>query len=89
MSGRMYGKASIMKFYKESARLDWYLKFEELTWVRAWAQVPNDRHFFACGDYMTPEADYSVEPEFLGYTAAAMKVRNDGTVIWYTKFTGT
>jgi hypothetical protein len=51
MSGRTYGKASIMRYYKESARLDWYLQFEELTYIRAWAQVPLDRHFFACGDY--------------------------------------
>jgi hypothetical protein len=51
LTGRTYGRGSIMRFYKESARMDWYLKFEQLTTVRAWAQVPLDRHFHACGDY--------------------------------------
>lgn len=37
LTGRLYGRASIMRFYKESARLDWYLKFTQLTYIRAWA----------------------------------------------------
>lgn len=77
-----------MRFYKESARMDWYLKFEQLTTVRAWAQVPLDRHFHACGDYQVLD-EFTGDEDVLETRAAAMKVRNDGTVIWYTTFSGT
>jgi hypothetical protein len=87
LTGRMYGRASIMRFYKNSARLDWYLKFEELTYIRAWAQVPLDRHVYACGEWETTDAEADIDEAET--KAAVMRLRNDGTVLWYSTFSGT
>ena len=56
MVGRYHGRASVMRFNKINGRLRWYSKMENMTTVRAWAQVNNTRFFYACGDFETADA---------------------------------
>jgi len=55
--------------------------------IRAWTQVPLDRHFYACGDFETAyAADNLATAE---HTAAAFRMNNEGEMIWYSTFSGT
>jgi len=86
MSGRYYGRASVMRFQKRQARLRWFAEFGQMTNIRGWSQVPDDDHFFVCGDYLTDDTtDDLVTAE---YTGAVAKMKNDGDVKWYISISG-
>jgi hypothetical protein len=76
----------IMKFEKRAGRLKWYAKLEKMSQIRAWTQVPNDRHFYACGDFETAYAQDNLNTA--EHTAAAFRMRNDGEMMWYATFSG-
>lgn len=55
--------------------------------IRAWTQVPLDRHFYACGDW---EENYQADNlNTAKHSAAVFRMRNDGNMIWYSTFSGT
>lgn len=51
LAGRYQGNAAIMRFEKRMGRLRWWARFDQLSNIRGWVQVPEDPHFYACGDY--------------------------------------
>lgn len=87
MSGRYYGRASVMRFQKRQAKLRWFAYFGQMTNVRGWSQVPDDEHFFVCGDYLTD--DTASDLVTAKYTGAVAKMKNDGEVRWYVSIAGT
>jgi hypothetical protein len=36
--------------------MDWWVKFNTITSIRAIQEVPNDSIFYGCGDYLSNEA---------------------------------
>lgn len=81
LTGRYMGMGMIMKFNKLNARLKWYARLYEMTTIRAWAQVPNDRYFYACGDYFNNGS--RADKVNTKYSAAAFRMKNDGEMMWY------
>ena len=76
-----------MRFQKRQAKLRWFAYFGQMTNIRGWSQVPDDEHFYVCGDYMVdPNAPDTVAAEFKG---AVARMRNDGEVRWYISIAGT
>lgn len=85
--GRYQGNGAIMRFTKRTARLRWWARFDAMSSIRGFVQVPNDSHFYICGDYnVNGEAgDFSLAT----YTAGIARIINDGTVKWYMTLAGT
>jgi hypothetical protein len=86
LTGRYQGNGMIMRFNKINGRLRWYAKLEKMSIIRAWSQVPLDRHFYACGDFETAYAADNINTA--EHTAAAFRMRNDGQMMWYSTFSG-
>jgi hypothetical protein len=76
-----------MKFQKRNARLRWWARFDKMSNIRSIAQVPNDEHFFGCGDFNVNNegADFTLAV----YTGAIFRMQNDGTVKFYLSIGGT
>jgi hypothetical protein len=87
LTGRYYGRGSVMRFQKRQAKLRWYAQFGQMTSIRAYAQVPNDEHFLVCGDYLV--VDEATDLATAQYTAALARMKNDGDIKWYASITGT
>ena len=76
-----------MKFQKRNARLKWWARFDKMTSIRSIVQVPNDMHFYGCGDY---NVNNEMEDLSLAvYTAAIFRIQNDGTIKFYLSIGGT
>lgn len=69
-----------MKFQKRNAALRWWAWFKQLTNIRAYAQVPDDDHFYACGDYNTnellPNPGSQTDLTTATYTAGLFRITN-------------
>ena len=81
-----------MKIQKRNARLRWYMRFDQLTNIRAYAQVPDDDHFYICGDYKTAETESSVSAltdAEEAYSAAIIRMGDDAEIKWYITVAGT
>jgi hypothetical protein len=76
-----------MRFQKRQAKLRWFAYFGQMTNIRGWSQVPDDEHFFVCGDYLTD--DTASDLVTARYTGAVARMKNDGEVRWYVSITGT
>jgi hypothetical protein len=87
LTGRYYGRGSVMRFQKRQAKLRWYAQFGQMTSVRAFAQVPDDEHFYVCGDYL--HDDTATDLVTAQYSAALARMKNDGDIKWYASITGT
>lgn len=86
LTGRYYGHGSIMRFQKRNAKLRWWAKFETLSNIRAYAQVPEDDHFYACGDYNS-NSQYN-DLTLASYSAGIFRMKNDGSVKWFIQVSG-
>ena len=49
--------------------------------INSYADIPNDDHFYICGDNMISKDQY--------YNAKLAYLKNDGTVKWYLDIGGT
>jgi len=76
MSGQYQGAASIMRFQKRDAKLRWWAQFEKLSNIRGYAQVPEDDHFYGCGDFNT-NAEFT-DTSMAVYTAGLFRMQNNG-----------
>ena len=82
LSGRNEGEGSVMQFDKRTGNLKWWTKFNNITNIRAVAQVPNDSIFYGCGDYQANEdtsAVSNIETD-TNFQAMIFKMQSDGTV---------
>ena len=61
--------------------------FGQMLNVRAWSQIPNDEHFYICGDYHDGN-DSNEDLVGVDYTAAIARMKNDGSVRWYISASG-
>lgn len=70
--------------------MDWWVKFNTITSIRAIQEVPNDSIFYGCGDYLANEAS---DPSDLAvdaiYQARIFKMQADSTVKWMMNIAGT
>ena len=87
LTGQFRGAASIMRMQKRDAKMRWWAQFEKLSNIRAYAQVPQDDHFYACGDYNKKE-DFT-DPTTVDYNAGLFRIQNDGEIKWYITAEGT
>lgn len=62
-----------------------------MTRINSIAQIPNSDSFFACGHYWANEATTAVNVDVTTYNTQGviLKVKNDGTVIFYMQISGT
>ena len=91
LTGRYYGRGSVMRMKKRDARIRWFAYFGQMHNIRGYSQVPNDEHMYVCGDYQYTETA-ALEPADLSvaaYSAAVARMRNDGTIKWYLSIAGT
>ena len=78
-----------MKFQKRNARLKYYARFNKLTSIRAFTQVPVDDTMFLCGDYNNMgENDAPVSDALMTYTAGVARMRMNGDVQFFLSLTG-
>ena len=87
MTGRYFGRGAVMKFQKRNAKLKWMAYFGQMLNVRAWSQIPDDDHFYICGDYHDGN-DAETDLTTVDYTAAIARMKNDGSVRWYISASG-
>lgn len=76
-----------MKFTKKQGRLLFWMRFDQMTSIRSFIQVPGSKDIYACGDYnVNNEAtDFSLAT----YTAAIWRGDNMGNVNFYMTVQGT
>ena len=76
-----------MKIGKIDGRLKWYANMPKMSQIRAFTQVPLDKHFYACGDYGSAYVK-GTWPDTREITSAVFRMRNDGTMLWYSTISG-